>query len=114
MATPARRDLVIVRNDSYAHEITFVDDLAAPLDVSNRTWAAQIRSDPTSTGTADAVFSVDTTSAASGVIVLGLTTTDTAALRANRTYRWDLQATTGSDVTTMVAGSVTVVQDVTR
>lgn len=100
--------------DSYAHEITFVDSNSAPLDVSNRTWAAQVRSDPSSSGSPDATFSVDTTSAATGIIVLALTTTATAALQPGRAYRWDLQATVGSDVTTMVAGSVTVVQDVTR
>ncbi len=114
MATPARRDLVIVHADSYAHEITFVDANSAPLDISTRTWAAQIRSDPASTTAADAVFDVDTTDAATGVIVLGLTTTATAALSPTRAYRWDLQATVGSDVTTMMAGTVTVVQDVTR
>jgi len=103
----------IVRGDDYTMSLTFYSDAAktSPMNLSGSTFAAQLRTSPDDTAHVD--FSIDTTNAATGVLLLSLTHTQTAAL--GRLYAWDLQQTDGSGkVTTLIAGNAAVALDVTR
>lgn len=102
-------------------------DWGTGVDLSDRTWAAQIRSDLDETETDPiATFTVDDTDAATGTLVVTLPhsesanlvtgTTSGRATPGKATYYWDLQATSKTDpddVFTWLAGKVKVTGDVT-
>lgn len=111
MSTPARRDLVFTRGDDWVHRVTFTTDGTTPIDVSARTYLAQLRS--SADGELVATFDVDMAAAASGVVVLSLAAAATAALHA-KAYAWDLQETAAGKKTTIIAGTVTNRADVSR
>lgn len=106
--TPAQRDIDIVAGDVYVHVIEFVED------PTPYTYRAQLRQDPTVTGSApEAVFAVDTGDlAVTGELVLTLTPAQTAALAPTKRYRWNLERVAGTDPTTIIAGAVDVVRKV--
>jgi hypothetical protein len=110
----ARRDIEIYQGDTYGHVITVTDDAVPPVatDVSGRTFAAQLRRYPGSDDVA-ATFAVDLTDAATGVVELSLTATQTAALAAGP-YAWDVHMITGSSTLTLFAGECVVTAEVTR
>lgn len=110
--TPAKLNYTIVRGDDFADQITIQEgDPLAPVDVSARTYTAQIRT--TSEATAvTATFTVDMTDAATGIIVLRLADTVTDDLLG--AYTWDLQQDTAGVIRTLAAGSFVVIADVTR
>lgn len=109
---PAKLNISMTRGDDFADEFTIQEgDPLAPVDVSARTYTAQIRTAADET-TATASFTVDMTDAATGVIVLRLADTVTDDL--SGPYVWDLQQDSAGVVRTLVAGSFTVVPDVTR
>jgi hypothetical protein len=60
-----------------------------------------------------ATFAVDMTNAATGVVELSLTATETAALAAGP-YAFDVHMITGSSVLTLFAGEAVVTAEVTR
>jgi hypothetical protein len=111
---PATLNLALYAGDSVTVSFTFTDASGNPLDMSG-TWSAQVRSAPGAADPPLAVFGVDTTQAASGVIVISLDDEATAALPIATTLAWDLEQQTGTDtVRTTHRGSVTVTEDVTR
>jgi hypothetical protein len=111
-----RLDLTIKRGDLYPHQLEFVtraaDGTITPIDVSDRVYTAQIRERQAS-ATAVA-FTIDTSQADNGIILLTLTGDQTRALPAIAV--WDLQEVIPpeTDPVTLLAGSVTVKGDVTR
>lgn len=115
MSAPGVRNLVIVHGDDYSHTVTVVDSDSVAIVLTGRTYAAQIRSSPATAGTADATFTVSLTNLATGIVVISLTDTQTAALIPGLPYFWDLQETVTATTftTTILAGKVSVVQDVT-
>jgi hypothetical protein len=119
----AQRNLSIYRGDDYSHEVTVLHseasaadlpgiDAGDPVDLSDRTWAAQIRRAPD--GPDPVAFTVDPASAADGVLLLTLTAAQTTTLP--RAGVWDLEGTYTADglVETLLAGSVVCTRDVTR
>lgn len=110
--TPAVLDLVLYAGDGADFQVSFVDEDNETIDVSNRTWTSQIRK----TRTAETAYDleIDSTDAATGLIVLHISAEITRELP--RTAQWDLQCTSvGSDEpTTVLQGAVTCNQDVTR
>ena len=72
-------------------------------------WTAQWRANVTDTNYF--AFTVDTSSASSGVIRFTATSTQTRSLWNGV---WDLQATKGSEVRTWIRGKLIYVEDVTR
>lgn len=92
----------------------------AGVDLSDRTWAAQIRSDLDETEASPvATFTVDETNADAGTITISLPHSESANLATvsgKAVYYWDLQATDSTDpedVFTWVAGKVRVSGDAT-
>jgi hypothetical protein len=109
---PAELNLLLYSGDSLEMRFTFTDSANLPVDMSG-TWSAQVR---TAADTADpplADFTVDASAAATGVIDIALSSTQTQELPPESV--WDLQLTLAPEhVHTTHRGSVTITEDVTR
>lgn len=118
---PGDAPLQGIRGDKWG-PITFTAQ--TELDLSGRTWIAQIRTTKDEPATVVAEFTVDSSDAADGIIRLTLPPTESAGLvtgpaagfsTGKGTYYYDVQATLVSDATdvkTWFAGKVSVVGDV--
>jgi hypothetical protein len=109
---PANLPLQIRIGDTETVSVTIQDAAGAPVNISGRTYAAQIRT-TTDAATALATFTCAIVSGAAGTLTATLSAATTAALTPGLGV-WDLEETSGTTVTTLLAGSVTIVQDVTR
>lgn len=109
MAT-GQYDLKIFAGDDFALELTFHDSGGAPVDVSDSTFTAAVWSSewaPTSA----AAFTIDATSAATGVLVLHLDHTITATLPRSGVWRLVRTVTASSQVETVLGGRVTMTRE---
>jgi hypothetical protein len=107
---PARLDLALYAGDDYALALSFTDPTGAAIDLSGRTYRAQIRASLVAESP-PASFTIGLTQL--GVVTLTLARAVTAVLP--RSGVWDLEET-GVDgkVATVLAGTVAVTRDVTR
>ena len=112
MAQPADQDLILTRGDTETLVVTITSDGSTAVDITGRTYRAQIRSTQDST-TIKATFTCTVTGAASGQVTCVLSATSSAALSAGL-YFWDLEENASGVVSTILAGNVTVLADVTR
>jgi hypothetical protein len=112
MAQPADQDLTITRGDTETLVVTITTDGSTAVDITGRTYRAQIRSQQDST-TIKASFTCTVTGAASGQVTCVLSATNSATLSAGL-YFWDLEETASGVVSTILSGNVTVLADVTR
>ena len=112
MAQPADQDLTITRGDTETIVVTITSDGSTPIDITGRTYLAQIRTSPDNT-TVKASFTCTVTSAANGQVTCTLSATDSATLPVGIAY-WDLQETASGVVSTILSGNVTVLADVSR
>ena len=109
---PGKLNYTMTRGDDFAAEMTIQEgNPLAPVDVSARTYTAQIRATADAL-TVTATFSVDMTDAATGIVVLRLADTVTDDLGGS--YVWDLQQNTAGVIRTLVGGNFVVLDDVTR
>lgn len=109
---PAKLNYKIVRGDDFADVVTIKEGTpAAAVDVSARTFTAQLRATANAT-TVIATFAIDMTNAASGEVGYSLADTVTDDLSGN--YVWDFQQDTGGVIRTLMGGSFFVAPDVTR
>jgi hypothetical protein len=119
---PGDAPLQGIRGDKWG-PIAFTSRTA--LDLSGRTWLAQIRATKDEPAEIIATFTVDSSDAAAGIIRLTLPPTESAKLVTGTTggrstpgsgkYFYDVQATLDSDPTdvkTWFAGSITAKGDV--
>lgn len=109
-ARPAKLDIAAYRGDTVSVTCTFRDANDVAINLTGRTFAAQIKD--TIGGTLIASFTIDTTNAATGVLVLTIPAATTSAWTW-QTARWDLQETEGAVITTLLAGTVTLDGQVT-
>jgi hypothetical protein len=112
MAQPADQDLTITRGDTETLVVTITSDGETAINITGRTYRAQIRSSQDST-TIKASFTCTVTSAVNGQVTCVLSATDSATLPVGIAY-WDLEETASGVVTTILSGNVTVLADVTR
>ena len=107
----AVRNISIYRGDTYLHEITIRDSSNASIDISDRTYSAQVRR----TASSDVIltFTSTVTDAANGVLQISLTSSQTSSLDSG-IYIYDLQETNSSNILTLMRGNVTVTGDITR
>ena len=112
MAQPADQDLTITRGDTETLVVTIEDDAGSAINITGRTYRAQIRSSQDST-TIKASFTCTVTSGANGQVTCVLSATDSATLSSGQ-YFWDLEETASGVVSTILSGNVTVLADVTR
>lgn len=119
MTSPARYpDQILYAGDTKQWAMVFRNAAGTALDLSAITWSCQIRrSKLTSAGTPGtplATVSIVTTDAATGKLVLTLTSTESAKLRVVDRAYWDLEGTTGSQVLTYFYGNLKILKDVTE
>lgn len=112
---PASLDIEVYIGDTLTITVNVTNN-GSPVNITGRTYAAQIRQTPGSS-TILATFTCTITNAAGGVMVATLPASVTAALAVTRAA-WDLQEVTPASpenvVQTIVAGYADIVQDVTR
>jgi hypothetical protein len=110
-----KRDIEIIKGDDYVHVVTLNTRIAGvitPLDITGRTYTAQIRKVKTQTSP-DATFTCTVTDAANGEVTISMPNATTSTLRVD-CYFWDLQQNASGIRNTILAGKATVVSDVTR
>jgi hypothetical protein len=112
MAQPADQDLIITRGDTETLVVTITTDGSTAVDITGRTYLSQIRTQQDST-TIKASFTCTVTNGAAGQVTCVLSATSSAALSAGL-YFWDLQENASGVISTILAGTVTVLADVTR
>lgn len=108
----ALRNISIYKGDTYTHEVSIKDSSNTAIDISGRTYLAQVRRTASSTDVV-LTFTSTVTDAEGGVLQLSLTSDQTSNLQSGN-YTYDLQETNGSNVLTLMYGSITVTGDVTR
>ena len=114
MAAPLTANLTFVRGDTWQFQVVITSDEAGvtPVNITGYTFAAQCRTAPdisAISGTATCTV----TNGAAGELLVSWSATTTAAISPGL-YYWDLQQTAGASVTTIMAGQITVLADVTR
>lgn len=109
----------IYRDDPFTLSLNFwTDDTKTTgRDLSGGSWEAQIRAGRIPGATSDdplAQFAVDATDAATGVLVVSLTRTQTRdlGLKSGRAAFWELQDETGGE--TLLTGKVSIFDDAGR
>lgn len=112
MAVPATQNLTITRGDTEIVVVNITSDGSTPIDITGRTYRSQIRRTKDS-GTIAAPLNCTVTNAAQGQVQVVLSAGDSATLPTGTCF-WDFEETNGSVVTTILAGTVTVLADVTR
>ena len=112
MAQPADQDLTLTRGDTETLVVTITTDGSTPVNITGRTYRAQIRSTQDST-TIKASFTCTVTGGSSGQVTCTLSSTSSSALSAGL-YFWDLEENASGVISTILSGNVTVLADVTR
>jgi hypothetical protein len=110
---PARIGLTLYRGDSRVWTDTFVLPSGTPFDLTGYTATAEVRADAEASQVM-AVFDVELTDPAAGVLVMSLSPQESAKLKPPRAY-WDLQLVSPDGyVRTYLAGPVQVIGDLSR
>lgn len=112
MSSPANYPLTVRIGDTETVTLNLQDADGAAINITGRTYAAQIR-ETADSSTVLASFTCAISNGAGGVMTATLPAATTAALTPGVAV-WDLQETNSGVVTTLLAGPVTIVQDVTR
>ena len=112
MAAPATQDLTITRGDTETIVVTLTTDGTTAIDITGRTYTAQLRSTP-DISVISASFTCTVTNGAAGQVTCVMTSTASAELSPGFFY-WDLQVNASGTISTVLAGTVTVLADVTR
>ena len=113
MGAPGETTDTIYRGDDYSHTVTLQDSAGDAYDASSSTWAAKLRATEDD-ATVLATLSIDTTNAATGILVCSIADTTTDDLTGSRAV-WDLEETTsGGTVTTWLKVKCAIGRDVTR
>lgn len=107
---PEKVKLRSKRGDTVGKLIQINDAGSNPVDLTGRTFAAQLRRSPNSSSAVD--VTVDTAGAATGQLVLRIASSVTETLSGD--YQWDLEQTMGGTVRTIIEGSWTFSPDVTH
>ena len=108
----AERNISIYQGDTYTHDVTLNNSSNTAIDISGRSYSAQIRPFAGSDDVT-ATFTTTIVSAEDGQMRFSLTPSQTANISAG-TYVYDLQETNAGVVLTIMSGSVTVTAEVTR
>lgn len=113
MTTPANYPLTIRTGDTEQISLTLQNQDGSAVNIAGRTYSSQVRSRPDSSS-AIATFACEVVGDGStGQIICTLSSATTAALSPGYGV-FDLQESASGVVTTLLAGNVTIVQDVTR
>lgn len=108
----AERPIIVYQGDTYIHEVRMRTETGSNINISTRTYSAQIRKTKTSDNIV-ASFVTEIIDGPNGVMRFLLLPETTANIKSG-VYFYDLQENNGSVVTTLMAGKVTVQGEVTR
>jgi hypothetical protein len=103
---------VLRRGDSWSRTVKHIDEDGLPVDISGRQYRAQLRRS-TESETVDLEFQCTVTNGPGGVVEILAVAAATAGLGLGD-YVWDLEEDAGGVITTLLAGDVRIVGDVTR
>jgi hypothetical protein len=112
MPAPATQDLTITRGDTETVVVNLTSDGTTPINVTGRTYTAQLRTTP-DISIVSASFTCTVTNGANGQITCVLAPAVSALLSPGY-YYWDLQENASGAISTLLSGMVTVLADVTR
>lgn len=113
MTSPANFPLSVRIGDTETISLTMQDSTGAAINLAGRTYASQIRASADSSTVLASFTCALVGSGSTGQVTCTLPASTTATLSPG-TAVFDLQETNGSVVTTILAGQVTITQDVTR
>lgn len=106
-----KRNITIRKGDDYSHVVT-ITNTAGPIDITGRTYTSQFRKIATQ-ASPDGTFTVAVTDGPAGELTITMPNATTTNLDVG-CYKWDLQENSGGIITTILAGEVNVITDVTR
>lgn len=112
MAKPANYPLSVKIGDTETVSVTLQDENGNPINITGRTYSAQIREKPSSASSL-ATFSCSVTNGAQGKFSCTISSAITSALAPVNAV-WDLQENNAGVITTLMAGDAIVSRDVTR
>jgi hypothetical protein len=112
MSKPTNYPLNIKIGDTETVTVTRQKDDGTPINISGRTYSAQVRT-KASSPTPLATFNCAIVDAANGIFACTLPAATTAALSPANAV-WDLQEVNGVVVTTLLTGPAYIEKDVTR
>jgi hypothetical protein len=105
-------DLTIEQGSTFSRTITIKDASNAVVNITNDTFAGQVRKRHQS-GTVDATMTFNITDGANGEVTASITATDTATMDTGD-FVYDIEWTSGTTVTRLLEGTATVTPEVTR
>lgn len=105
-------DLTIEQGATFSRTITIKDASNVVVDITNDTFAGQVRKRHQS-GTVEAAFTFTITDGANGEVTAVISSTDTAEMDPGD-FVYDIEWTSGSTVTRLLEGTATVSPGVTR
>lgn len=106
----AKRDIKITKGDDYSHVVT-ITNKTGPINITGRTYTAEIKKVKTQ-ALADVTITCTVTNGAGGEVTLTIPNSTTSTMPVDCSY-WDLLENASGILTTILAGKVTVTQDVT-
>lgn len=113
MSYPAKHSLKLRQGDTYKRTLTWIVN-KTPVNLTGYDARLQIREDPDDATPALDASDYLTLGGAAGTIEVEIPASETADLEPGR-YVYDLEVESGGgEVTTLIAGSVTVTAEVTR
>ena len=112
MANPANYPLLMVVGDTKTVNLTIQDGSGVPINITGRTYAAQVRATVDSTSTLCS-FTCSITSASAGTVNCSISASITGALNVGDAI-WSLRETNSAVVSTLLEGPVKIVQSPTR
>ena len=112
MAVPAKQNLSITRGDTETVVITMKDSAGDAIVITGRTYRSHIRTTKDASAI-DGTFSCTVTNGPEGEVTCVMSAGSTAALTVG-THYWDFEENDAGVVTTILAGTVKIIADVTR
>ena len=113
MTSPANFPISIRVGDTETINLSMQDSAGAAINIAGRTYASQIRPSADSSTVLASFNCALVGSGSTGQVTCTLPASTTATLSPG-TAVFDLQETNGTVITTILAGQVTITQDVTR
>lgn len=111
LSQPYKVDLSVYRGDSGGFRITVTDPLGGPVDLTAATWDGDIRTKATDT-TLVTSFEITPVAGDMSSVDVSLPAANSELLSGVMVY--DIEMREGETVTTLIYGSISVIQDVSR
>lgn len=111
MSSPGFRACAVTQGDDYLHTVTITSDGTTAVNITGRTYTAQVRASRDKDATLILTLTCAVPTGTDGIVTIAATNTLTSALTVG-TYWWDLQE--GPTKSTILTGPFTVEPQVTN